>query len=100
MGHHHLKKGLIRIKNTLKSLVKKLISRKFITALAGVLGGLAVALGADAGEVETLSGAVLAAVSALGYIITEGRVDAAAVECQTQPASTNQKEDGDAQSLH
>ena len=100
MGHHHLKKGLICIKNTLKSLVKKLISRKFITALAGVLGGLAVALGADAGEVETLSGAVLAAVSALGYIITEGRVDAAAVSGQTPPASLVQKEDGDAQSLH
>ena len=99
MGHHQLKKGLIHIKNTLKTLAKKLISRKFITALAGVLGGLAVALGADAGEVETLSGAVLAAVSALSYIITEGRVDAAAVG--GAPSVRNARNgDGDAQSLH
>ena len=45
MGHHHLKKGLIHIKTTIITLAKKLLSRKFITALAGVLGGLAMAAG-------------------------------------------------------
>ncbi|MBO5973308.1 MAG: hypothetical protein J6Q16_01260 [Clostridia bacterium] len=76
MGHHHLKKGLIHIKTTIITLAKKLLSRKFITALAGVLGGLAMAAGAGAGEIDTVSGAVLAALSALGYIFTEGRLDA------------------------
>lgn len=100
MGHHQLKKGLIPIKNTTKNLAKKLLSRKFLTALAGILSGLAIAAGADAGEVESISGAVLAAASALGYIITEGMVDAAAVEAGRSSPRQAAGEGKDAEDLH
>ncbi len=101
MGHRHLKKGLIHIKTTIITLAKKLCSRKFITALAGVLGGLAMAAGAGAGEIDTVSGAVLAAVSALGYIITEGRLDGAGYRAkQTQNTQAPAGGQKDAESLH
>lgn len=40
---------------------------------------MALALGADASDIQTVAGATTALVSAITYIITEGRVDAASV---------------------
>lgn len=57
----------------------KLTSRKFWLAIAGLATGIALALGASTGDVQTIAGALTAAVSVITYIITEGKVDAAGV---------------------
>ena len=64
----------------MSNFVRKLTSRKLWMAVAGVATGIALALGADASEIQTVTGAVTALVSAVAYIITEGKVDAESVK--------------------
>lgn len=61
-------------------MIQKLSSRKLWMAIAGIATGIAMALGADATDVSTVAGAVTALVSAVTYIIIEGKVDAEAVK--------------------
>ncbi len=63
----------------MKTFVRKISSRKFLAALAGLVMGLAMVFGLDEGVVTTVSGAVTAVASVVAYIVSEGRVDAAAV---------------------
>ena len=63
----------------MKSVLEKLKSRKLWAALAGLLAGLAIALGADESVLVKVSGAVTAAASVITYIAAEGRIDAAGV---------------------
>ena len=65
---------------TFKNIIRKLTSRKLWLAVAGVATGIAMVLGADASEIQTVAGAVTSLVSAVAYIIVEGRVDAAGVQ--------------------
>ena len=58
---------------------RKLTSRKLWLALAGVATGVFLALGGDASEIQTVAGSITALASALAYILTEGKIDAAAV---------------------
>ena len=60
-------------------ILKKLISRKLWVAVIGVLMGVSMIFGVDPNVAETVSGAVVAVVSVVAYIITEGKIDAAAV---------------------
>ncbi|MBR5381449.1 MAG: hypothetical protein IK136_02390 [Oscillospiraceae bacterium] len=60
--------------------MKKYTSRKFITAVAGIIAGVVVALGVDENFVTTVAGAVISAASLVTYIVTEGRLDEAAME--------------------
>lgn len=66
-------------------MMQKLTSRKFLTAVAGFVTGLAMVFGLDADMVTSIAGAVVSVASVITYIITEGKVDAAtvaqAVEC-------------------
>ena len=64
----------------MKAFLKKLTSRKLWMAIAGVATGIAVALGVDAGDVSTITGAVTAIVSVVAYIVTEGKIDAESVK--------------------
>lgn len=64
----------------MSDFVRKLTSRKLWMAIAGVATGIALALGADASEIQTITGAVTALVAAVAYIITEGKVDAESVK--------------------
>ena len=64
---------------TFHDIVRKLTSRKLWLALAGVATGISVALGANASDIQSVAGSVTALVSAITYIITEGKVDAARV---------------------
>ena len=57
-------------------LIRKLTSRKLWLALSGVAMGVALALGADSTEMESLAGTVAALVSTVTYIVTEGKIDA------------------------
>lgn len=63
----------------MKNIIEKLKSRKLWAAVAGLVVGVATIFGADAGEISTVAGAVVSLVSVVAYIITEGRIDAAAV---------------------
>lgn len=57
-------------------MIQKLTSRKFWMAVAGIITGLCVAFGGDAGEIQSVAGTVAAVVSAVAYIMAEGKVDA------------------------
>lgn len=65
---------------TIKDVLRKLSSRKLWLAIAGVVTGVAMALGVDTSEIGTVAGAVTALVSVVTYIVTEGRVDAEGVK--------------------
>ena len=64
----------------MKEILRKLSSRKLWLAIAGVATGIAMALGVDSTEVTTIAGAVTALVSAVTYIVVEGKVDAESVK--------------------
>lgn len=64
----------------MKTLIRKLSSRKLWMAIAGVATGVFLALGGEASDVQTVAGAVTALASAVSYIIVEGRVDAESVK--------------------
>lgn len=59
---------------------RKLSSRKLWAAVAGIATGLAMVFGLDEGTMTSMAGAVVAASSAVAYIITEGKVDAESVK--------------------
>lgn len=59
--------------------MSKLASRKLWIAIAGIATGVATAFGADASQIQTVAGAVVSLISAVAYIIAEGKVDAAGV---------------------
>jgi len=62
------------------AILRKLSSRKLWLALAGVATGIAMGLGVQATDISVVAGAVTAVVSVVTYIVTEGRVDAAALK--------------------
>ena len=63
----------------MKAFLQKLTSRKFLAAVAGFVAGLAMAFGLDESIIASVSGAVVSVVSLVTYIVTEGKIDAAAV---------------------
>ena len=56
---------------------RKLTSRKFWAAVCGFASMVALALGRDATQAETVTGMVMAAGSLIAYIIGEGLADGA-----------------------
>ena len=64
----------------MKEILRKLSSRKLWMAIAGVVTGVAMVLGADANEIATIAGAVTSVVSVVTYIVTEGKIDAEGVK--------------------
>lgn len=66
----------------MRAFLKKLTSRKFIMAVAGMVIGLATALGVEGSEIVELVGLIGGVVAAVGsaitYIRAEAKVDAAA----------------------
>lgn len=64
----------------MNNITKKLSSRKLWAAVAGLVAGLAMVFGLDEGIITTVSGAVVTVASVIIYIVTEGKVDAAAVK--------------------
>ena len=63
-----------------KSFWGKFKSRKLWLAILNAAAGIAIALGADNNIVQIALGAGLALLSAVSYIVVEGKVDAAAVD--------------------
>lgn len=64
----------------MSTVLQKLSSRKLWMAIAGIATGIVVALGGSTSDIQTVAGAVTALLSAVTYIITEGRVDAERVK--------------------
>ena len=64
----------------MNKIFQKLTSRKLWMALAGIVTGVAIALGADTAEIVTIMGAVTSLISAVTYIIVEGKIDAESVK--------------------
>ena len=64
----------------METLKKKLSSRKLWAAIAGVVMGLSMAFGLDENVVTSVAGAVVSVASVITYIVTAGRIDAAAVK--------------------
>jgi len=61
------------------NLKQKLGSRKLWAAVAGVVTGLSMVFGLDGDIITSVAGAVCSLASIITYIVTEGKVDAAAV---------------------
>ena len=61
-------------------LIRKLSSRKLWMAIAGVATGIALIQGTEPGEINQIAGAVTSLISAITYIIIEGKVDAESVK--------------------
>ncbi len=61
---------------------RKLSSRKLWTAVAGFVAGLALVFGLDQGAITDVAGAVVSLVSVVSYVVTEGKVDAAAAAAE------------------
>lgn len=59
-----------------EQIIRKLTSRRFWLGLAGFIAGLVVMFGYADTDAETISGAILTIGSAVGYMLTEGLVDA------------------------
>ena len=63
----------------MKTIGEKLKSRKLWAAVAGLVAGLAIVFGLDEGVMTRVTGAVVSAASVVAYIVTEGKIDSAAV---------------------
>jgi len=61
-------------------MVNKLTSRKLWMAIAGIATGIAMVLGVDSTEITSIAGGVVALISCVTYIITEGKIDAEGVK--------------------
>ncbi len=68
----------------MREFLRKITSRKFLAAVAGVATGLAMVFGVDETAISTVAGAVTTVASVVSYILSEGMVDAAAVEAKKE----------------
>lgn len=64
----------------METLIHKLSSRKLWAAVAGIVTGLAMVFGLDGDVISSVAGAVVSVASVVTYIVTEGKIDAAAVK--------------------
>lgn len=64
----------------------KFLSRKFILAVLSAIGGVAVSLTQLGGKVAVVCAVISAVIPAVTYIITEGVIDAKAVNLTAQAA--------------
>lgn len=65
-------------------MLEKFTSRKFIIAVLTIVAGVATALTEVGGEIGAICGIVAAIIAAAVYIITEGNIDAKAVQLITE----------------
>lgn len=60
-----------------EDIIRKLTSRKFWVAVAGLVSGIIVAAKGDAETAEVVSGLILQAAAVVGYLLAEGLTDSA-----------------------
>ena len=64
----------------MQTFIRKITSRKFLTCIAGVVLGICMIFGLDENTVSTIAGTITAIGSIVSYILSEGKIDAAAVK--------------------
>ena len=69
-------------------IIRKLTSRKFWMAVAGIATGVAMTLGVDSTEITAVAGGIVAVISCVTFIITEGKIDAESVKKAVEGAQT------------
>ena len=69
---------------SIKAVLKKHMSRKFIAMLLGVALGCAMVFGVEGEEISTIAGAVTSAVSLLYYMFIEGKIDRTALLTESE----------------
>ena len=67
-------------------MIKKFTSRKFILTILSVICGVAISLSQMGGKIALICSIISAVVPALTYIITEGIIDAKAVNLSKEAA--------------
>lgn len=67
----------------MEELKQKLSSRKLWAAIVGIVIGLSVAFGIEENDYAQIAGIVTSAVSVIGYIFGEAKVDAARLTAET-----------------
>lgn len=75
-----------------EKILRKLTSRKFWVGIAGIVSGLIMIFGFAETSAETIAGAIITIGSAVGYMISEGIVDAKNVGQVFEGAETIVKE--------
>ncbi len=75
----------------MQRFIQKISSRKLWAAVVGIVTGLAMVFGLDQNIMSTVSGAVVTVASVVTYILTEGKIDAAAIKTAVE-ASQKAKE--------
>ena len=68
----------------MKEFLAKFKSRKFLLTFLSVVGGIATALTGVNGTVGTIASVVLIIVPVVTYVITEGTIDAKAIQMGAQ----------------
>lgn len=76
----------------MSKIIQKLSSRKLWATILGVIVGIAVTFGVDEGAISIVAGSVTSIGSIVTYIITEGRIDAAAVKKAVDQIAATQEE--------
>ena len=76
----------------MRTFWQKVTSRKFLAMLLGVASGLAMLFGLDQGVITAVAGAVTALGSAVAYIVSEGKIDVAAVTRAAEELEKARKE--------
>ena len=71
--------------------IKKLLSRKFILALVAAVFSVILALSGAGGEIGTVCSVVAAFIAPITYVLTEGRLDAKALEMISESAKEASK---------
>lgn len=72
--------------------IRKLTSRKFWMAVAGLVVGLVIIFTDDAVLAERISGIIMSGASIIGYLLAEGLTDAAHVSQSDAKSVTNVNE--------
>ena len=77
---------------TWEEIKRKLTSRKFWAAVAGLVTNIMIAVGKTASEATTVTALIMAGAVVIAYIVGEGLVDAAAAGQE----AASKEENGDA----
>lgn len=74
---------------------RKLTSRKFWLALAGLVSGLIIAFNGNAETAETVTGCIMQIASVVAYIIGEGLTDTASIKKETTKVEAEEESEGE-----
>ena len=78
---------------TKKDLIRKITSRKFISALLGFITAVLIAFKMSENEIAQIVAIVGSFMTLISYILAEGQIDAAAINSQAKEEPDSQKEE-------